>query len=157
MDEYVSNKQRARIANRSQAKMLLRLHLDASPSPGFASYFPDKKGRSEGVFGPSLRVISASSAIAEHFHSSAMQVLRGSLADKGVHPDSETAVGAKQGALTGSIFSEVPVVLVEMAVLTVPNDERFIASSEGQAKMALALHCGVDAAVRKLRTWRYEE
>ena len=34
----------------------------------------------------------------------------------GVKTDRQTAIGGKQGALTGSVFSEVPVVTVEMLV-----------------------------------------
>jgi N-acetylmuramoyl-L-alanine amidase len=54
-------------------------------------------------------------------------------------------VGSQQGALTGSIFSTIPVVTVEMAVITQPDDEAFIASPRGQARMARALFSGVEA------------
>ena len=59
----------------------------------------------------------------------------------------KTAVGGRQGALTGSIFSEVPVVLVEMATITLRGDEAFMASERGQARMARALAAGVRAAL----------
>jgi N-acetylmuramoyl-L-alanine amidase len=60
-----------------------------------------------------------------------------------------TAVGAKQGALTGSIFSLVPVILVEMVVLTNSVDEAFFLK-HGKTKLADALEQGVVAAVRAL-------
>jgi N-acetylmuramoyl-L-alanine amidase len=65
------------------------------------------------------------------------------LRDGGVLGDSRTFIGSKQGALTGSIFSQVPVVTVEMAVLTDAGDARFIGSADGQRRMAEALADGV--------------
>lgn len=75
--------------------------------------------------------------------------LKGSLRDNGLKTDVQTAVGAKQGALTGSIFSQVPAVLVEMVVLTNRRDEAFILSKSGRAKMVEALTAGVLAAVKQ--------
>jgi N-acetylmuramoyl-L-alanine amidase len=65
----------------------------------------------------------------------------------GVLGDSRTAIGARQGALTGSIFSRVPVVTVEMAVLTDAGDARFIASPSGQRRMAHAIAAGIARVV----------
>ena len=61
----------------------------------------------------------------------------------------QTAVGGRQGALTGSVFSKVPVLLVEMVVLTNAKDEAFILSKQGRALMVDALAKGVLAAVAK--------
>ncbi|MBT8398747.1 MAG: N-acetylmuramoyl-L-alanine amidase, partial [Gemmatimonadetes bacterium] len=58
---------------------------------------------------------------------------------------SKTAVGARQGALTGSIFSGIPVVTVEMVVITQPEGEAFIASEDGQLRMARAIAAGIEA------------
>jgi len=41
------------------------------------------------------------------------------LKDGGVRGDSKTLIGSKQGALTGSIFSQVPIVTIEMVVLAI--------------------------------------
>jgi N-acetylmuramoyl-L-alanine amidase len=65
--------------------------------------------------------------------------------DLGIRGDSKTAVGARQGALTGSIFSGIPVVTVEMVVITQPQGEAFIASEDGQARMTEAIAQGIDA------------
>jgi N-acetylmuramoyl-L-alanine amidase len=65
------------------------------------------------------------------------------LKDGGVRGDSRTLVGSRQGALTGSIFSEVPVVLVEMVVLSNARDAAFIKSASGQALMARAIADGI--------------
>src|SRR5262249_1266358 len=40
------------------------------------------------------------------------------LRDNGVKGDEDTLIGGRQGALTGSIFSEEPTLLVEMVFLT---------------------------------------
>lgn len=149
--EFVRNRRRAEIANKAKADLMLRIHLDAAPERGFATFFPNRQGKSDGVKGPSDDIISASSKIAPLFHEAVMGVLKGHLGDRGVRPESMTAVGARQGALTGSIFSEVPVLLVEMAVLTQPKDEQFIVSAKGRELMGRALLRGTLAALEALR------
>ena len=77
------------------------------------------------------------------------KVLKGSLKDRGVRTDAQTSVGARNGgALTGSIYSKVPVLLVEMCVLTKPSDEKFIRTDAGQKKMAEALFAGMVSGAR---------
>ena len=67
-------------------------------------------------------------------------VLRDFLSDNPIKTDAATHVGGKQGGvLTGSIFSRVPTALVEMCFLNQKDDARFIASAQGQEKMAMAL------------------
>ena len=58
-------------------------------------------------------------------------------------PDSKTAIGERQGALTGSIFSDVPVVLIEMVTLSNPHDAGFIKEPRGQSLMAQAIANGI--------------
>lgn len=146
--EKVTNKRRAEIANAANAALFLRLHLDAAPKGGFATYYPAKAGKVGGFTGPSASVIAASKRIAPGFHRTVMRELAGSLRDRGLHTDAGTAIGARNGgALTGSIHSKVPVLLVEMCVITDPADEAFIASEKGRAKMVDALRAGVRAAV----------
>jgi N-acetylmuramoyl-L-alanine amidase len=57
-------------------------------------------------------------------------------------------VGSRQGALTGSIFSEVPVVTVEMVVLSNAHDARFITSARGERRMAEAIAAGIERYMR---------
>ncbi|MCL5459957.1 hypothetical protein M3M33_15070, partial [Loigolactobacillus coryniformis] len=80
----------------------------------------------DGVRGPSKSVIAASKRAASAFHSAVIKDLDGALKSRGVRTDKQTAIGGKQGALTGSIFSRVPVVLAEMCVLSNRKDEAFI-------------------------------
>lgn len=148
-EQYVRNKARAEAANRAHADLLVRLHCDASSGTGFASYCPTQEGTAEGVRGPSPEVIRLSQAKGKLFHAALAAGLKGKLRDNGLKSDLATAVGGKQGALTGSIFSKVPVVLVEMVVLTNPKDEEFLSNKAGQDAMAQALFDGVMAALKK--------
>ncbi len=146
-DENVRNEDRAGTANRVHAALFLRLHCDAGRDTGVATFYPARQGVKGGVRGPSKQVIAASGRCARLFHPAMVQALRGHLRDRGLRPDAQTAIGGQQGALTGSIFSKVPVILIEMCVLTNRRDERFIVSPQGQDAMAHALERGVAAAV----------
>lgn len=145
--EKVLNHDRAATANKSRAALMVRLHCDASSSSGFQVFVPTHPGTAEGVTGPSKRVIDQSVRYATAFHAAMAQSLKGELRNLGLASDDKTAVGSKQGALTGSVFSEVPVLLVEMVVLTNRKDEVFIFSRSGHRAMVEALAAGVRAAV----------
>lgn len=149
-DEFVRNTGRAAIANRAGAALAVRLHADASTDSGFAVYYPDRLGTAEGTTGPSADVMRASRVAAESLHAAMRPLLEGRLKDGGVRGESRTRVGSRQGALTGSIFSKVPVVLVEMVTLSNPRDAAFIKSAEGRARMARVLADGVDRYVRSV-------
>ncbi len=143
--QIVTNRHRAEIANGARAKLFLRLHCDSGEQSGLATYFPDRQGRRFGVVGPSPAVMAASRRAAHVFHPAVIAALGGAERDAGIKGDSQTGVGSKQGALTGSIFSRVPALTVEMCVLTNDHDYRFIRTAEGQETMARALLAGVEA------------
>lgn len=145
--EKVTNRRRAEIANSHKASLLVRLHCDAGKGSGFATYYPNRVGKVGHVSGPSQEVIAASAKLAKTFHAASVKSLSGSLRDAGLHADTATMIGGKQGALTGSIYSKVPVLLVEMAVLQNPKDEAFFLAPDGYETMAKALAAGVRAAV----------
>jgi N-acetylmuramoyl-L-alanine amidase len=145
VDEVVTNRHRAEIGNYHDAGVIIRLHGDAVQDRGTATFYPDRQGTRFGVTGPSQAVIDGSRAFAEVFHPAMIAALGPDWNDRGIRGDSQTSVGSQQGALTGSIFSEVPVVTIEMVVITDPEDEAFIASEGGQAKMARAIQAGVNA------------
>lgn len=142
-EQFVMNKERALIANDAGASVMVRLHCDTGESEGFAIYSPDRQGEKDGVKGPPQEVIESSRRAALAIHEVMRAQLEGALKDAGVRGDSETAVGSKQGALTGSIFSQVPVATVEMAVLSNKRDAEFIKSEEGQERMARAIADGI--------------
>lgn len=143
-NEHVTNRRRAEIANAAGADIMIRLHCDAAPGRGFSIYAPDRQGTRYGVTGPSRSVIDASTAAMGPFYEGMKSALSGTLPGRGTHGDSATYVGSRQGALTGSIFSQVPTLTVEMCVLTNAQDEAFISSVGGQQKMVEALRAGLE-------------
>lgn len=147
LEQMVRNKDRAAVANRAKADLMLRLHCDAAAGSGFATYYPTQQGKSQGVTGPSSALLKRLKPIASRFHAALAEGMKGHLADHGLKSDTKTLIGGRQGALTGSVFSAVPVVLVELVVLTNPKDEAFIASPNGQTRFAEALAKAVVAAV----------
>jgi N-acetylmuramoyl-L-alanine amidase len=139
----VTNVERAKVGNAAKAALVIRLHCDASPDSGYAIYHPDRQATVKGHTGPSADVIRESAAAAESVHVSMSRALRGRLKDGGVRGDSRTFIGGKQGALTGSVFSNVPVVLVEMVTLSNARDAAFIEEPAGQSLMAQAIANGI--------------
>lgn len=149
LDQVVSNRERAEIANRAGADLLVRLHGDTREAPGTATYYPDRQGTTaDGVTGPSAEVIARSAALASIFHPALIAAMGGDWPDVGILGDSQTAVGSRQGALTGSIFSRVPAVTVEMISLRNASDEAFILTETGQDRMARALAAGIETYLR---------
>lgn len=144
-EELVSNRHRAEIGTLHHADMIVRLHCDAGSHKGTATFYPDRTGTKWGVTGPSQEVIDGSRRLAEALHPALIAAMGPGWLDLGIKGDSKTAVGSQQGALTGSIFSTVPVVTVEMVVITQPDQEAFIASEDGQTRMARALFAGIEA------------
>jgi len=149
-NETVTNRRRAEIANAAGADIMIRLHGDAASASGFSVYYPDRQGTKYGVTGPSQSVIAASRAAATPFYEGMKSVLAGTLGGRGIHGDSATYIGGRQGALTGSIFSQVPVLTIEMIVLTNAHDEAFIKTASGQDKMVEALKEGLEGYFRSL-------
>lgn len=141
--QYVTNRQRAEIANAAKVDMAIRLHADAGSGTGFTSYYPRKQGTKFGVTGPSKSVLAASERVAKLFHPAFVKALAGEIRNNGLKGDESTFVGGKQGALTGSIFSKVPVVLVEMCFLTTKKDADWIRQEKNKTKMAQALCAGI--------------
>jgi N-acetylmuramoyl-L-alanine amidase len=145
--QMVTNRRRAEIANHFDAGLMLRLHCDDGNKSGLGTYYPDRAATLQGHHGPSASVLSASKAAAIALHHAVIESLNGAVGNAGLHTDRDSFVGGKQGALTGSVFSDVPVVLVEMAVLGNSHDDAFMASAKGQDKMASALLAGVQAVL----------
>jgi N-acetylmuramoyl-L-alanine amidase len=146
-EELVKNRRRAEIANESKADLMVRLHCDGAGSTGFAVYWPSKQGTAQGRTGPSQEVIERTSKLVPVFHKELAAALKGKLRDNGLKGDEKTLIGSRQGALTGSIFSEVPVLLVEMVDLTNPSDDAFIASRAGQDLYVEALVRAINKSV----------
>lgn len=145
--EFVTNRHRAEIANAAQANLFLRLHADEGNSSGFTVYYPNQRGNWHGIEGPSAEVLASSKRAASLFHRAFATSLTGQLKDNGLHGEEGTFIGGKQGALTGSIFSEVPTLLVEMIFLTSARDAEWMKQDANKQAMARALAAGVHALV----------
>ena len=141
--QVVKNKERALIANRAGAAIMVRLHCDSSPDQGYAVYYPDRQGSKEGTIGPSKEIMERSHTAAKVLDRAMGKALEGVLKNGGVRGDSQTFVGSKQGALTGSIFSQVPVLTIEMVVLSHRADAALIKTEAGQNRMAQAIADGI--------------
>ena len=137
----------AEIEAHLKAKLLVRLHCDANAGSGSAVYYPDRQGKVGKKVGPTKAVLASSKKAAQLFYRGYSDSLEGLLPVRGLHTDRATYIGGKQGALTGCIYSQVPVLLVEMAVLTNPDDEEFLANRDGFNVLAEALRAGVHSAV----------
>lgn len=148
-NQLVRNVRRAEVANRSHARLMLRLHCDTGAGTGYRIFYPDRAARDGKIVGPSPIVQQASSRAASAIHDSLTDGLAGVLKDNGMASDRSTLVGRKKGgALIGSIHSRVPVVLVEMVFLNNPADAAFIKSAAGQDKFARALATGIESISR---------
>lgn len=146
LNQLVTNRQRAEIANRAGASLMIRLHCDAGGGSGYTWYYPDRAGTKYGVTGPPRSVQISSRQAAQVMNAAMKPTLQRFLPSNSIKTDAATGVGGKQGGvLTGSIFSRVPTALIEMCFITNKRDARFIASSAGQETMALALERGVVA------------
>jgi N-acetylmuramoyl-L-alanine amidase len=150
-EEMTTNRRRAMIANEADAILFLRLHCDTGAGTGFTLYYPDGQGTKEGKTGPPLDLIEESHIAAKAVHEGMTELLSGVLADNGIRGESMTYIGGRQGALTGSIFAEVPAVTVEMVFLSNRDDAAFISSEEGQELMARALSNGIVNYAKVLR------
>ena len=148
INQMVTNRERAEIANRADANLLLRLHCDTGNGSGCTIYYPDKQGRAQGVTGPSREIIEKSLIAAELMQSGLAEILGKDLTLNQIKTDSQTFVGNKQGALTGSIFSKVPALVVEMVYLNNASDAAFIKEPQNQLLLAKALLNGIKKATK---------
>ncbi len=145
LKELVTNQRRAEIANEAAADLMLRLHADSDGASGYTVYFPRRQGTVRGVTGPAPAMIEASERAAKAFQRGLKAELAGQLKDNGIRGDEQTFIGSKQGALTGSIYSKVPTVLVEMVNLAQPADAKWIKEPANQKIFAQGLLAGVTA------------
>jgi N-acetylmuramoyl-L-alanine amidase len=146
-DEYVSNEERARIANESGAKLFFRIHCDSGAKDvcGMTFYYPDRQGEWDGRVGPPKEIIPECKRAAYAVHDRAMEIMDGMLKDRGVKTDNDTYVGSRQGgALRGSIDCRIPVVLVELCFLSNKDDASVMKNKEKRAVVVGSLVDGLE-------------
>ncbi len=148
VNTMVTNRERAEIANNASACILIRLHCDSGTGSGCTLYYPDKPGTAQGVTGPSEEVMLASRKAAEYLQEGLAETLGDRLKLNPIKTDSDTYVGQKQGALTGSVFAKVPAVVVEMVYLSNASDAAFIKEPANQQLIAKGLLAGVKKLVK---------
>jgi N-acetylmuramoyl-L-alanine amidase len=121
----IGNIARARIANRAQAKLFLRIHADGSTDPaarGTHTLYPAyRRGWTDDIYEPSKRA----AAIVQG-------AVRSSLGfpDRGLQERSD---------FTGFNWANVPVILVEIGFMTNPTEDRLLATAAYQRRAAIGL------------------
>jgi len=140
--ETVTNRRRAEIANTASASLLLRFHCDSGKGHGMTLYYPAVPGKLGDHYGPPNGVCSASATLANRLTHSLRQRF-GARYPVNLRTDRQTAIGARQGALTGSIFSRVPVITIEMGYLDNPRDVEIILSTSTRELLVEALAASI--------------
>ena len=151
--QFITNANRAKIANDSHSAAFIRLHCDDGSGTGFTWYYPDRTGHKNGVTGPPPEICRASHDLATSLNASMTDSLLDVLESNPVKTDASTFVGAHQGGvLTGSIYSRVPTALIEMCYLNQPRDAAFIASVHGREIMAGAIASAIEKYLETRRS-----
>ena len=130
-DVNISNIQRAEIANKSNADLAIRIHCDGSGNSALHGYFiltPSSSNRflSSSIVNSSLRLT------------------------KCLLPAIQKATGANNRGisyrddLTGTNWSKVPTVLVEMGEMSNKQEDYALSTPAYQEKMALGMANGID-------------
>lgn len=148
LEQRVTNKQRAEIANSAKADLMVRIHADAGGGTGFTIYYPRRQGTKDGLTGPPQSIIQVSAKAAQHMHAAMADSLKGKLRDNGIRGDEQSHIGRQQGAFTGSIFSQVPVLLIEMCFLDNQSDANWIRVEANKNLMAHAIAKGTLAYLK---------
>lgn len=139
VEELVTNRRRAEIANEASASFMLRIHCDSGRGHGLTLYYPSGPGKLGADEGPSVEICSASAHLAAHLQYIFEKRLNGVFRVNSLRTDRQTAIGSRQGALTGSIYSRVPIVTVELGYLDNPNDVAFLTATDSRRLLVEAL------------------
>lgn len=129
-DVNISNSQRARIGNDADADLVIRLHCDGSEDTsirGILTLVPSENRWTGPIVAPSARA-------GDRVHAAVLTET--GAADRGIR-----AVGN----MTGFNWSTVPTVIVEMGLMTNPEDDRLLTSPAYQEKLARGMANGAVA------------
>lgn len=129
-EEVLSNIQRAQIANGVHADAFLRIHADASEIASDTGAMAMCITESNPYVPQMYRLsrILADDVLAEYCAATC-------LTNRGVTETDE---------MTGNNWSEVPCILMELGYMTNPDDDRFLASAEGQTAVVQGIANGLD-------------
>ncbi|KMT22248.1 N-acetylmuramoyl-L-alanine amidase [Clostridium cylindrosporum] len=128
-DVSLTNIDRAKIGNESNANLVVRIHADSNESSavtGFSILYPS---------GEYAKGIEEESKKASEFIEKKMKESTGSLS-RGIVPRSD---------MTGFNWSKVPSVIVEMGFLSNPNEDRLMSDKNYQDKITNGIIMGVES------------
>lgn len=124
----ISNRERAEIANTSEAHLFVRLHCDYSSDPqrtGIGLFYPSQERELvQGTFDNSKR---AASIFYDTFKSAGFT----------------THEPISRSDITGFNWSKVPVLLVEMGFMSNPEEDKLLSDSQYRLKLAKTMSQGI--------------
>lgn len=133
-DVNISNAERATMANKDKADMVVRIHadsLDNSGKTGASILIPQKDGKyTSSIYEESNK---CAEIIKKHMEKSSIQV-------NGIF---------QRDDLTGFNWSTVPVVLVEMGFLSNYNEDQMMSNPDYQRKMMQSIADGIEENFKK--------
>lgn len=130
----ISNKQRAKIANKSGADICIRIHADGSSSSsvrGASVLYPSTRNPYVGRLSKSSKRLSRC-LIHKYCKKTGIR-------NRGL---------SERDDLTGTNWSKIPVSLIELGFLSNPTEDRLMQKADFQTKMAKGIADGVDAYFR---------
>lgn len=130
----ISNKERAIKINKSGADICIRLHADggASSAKGASGLYPSSQN-------PYVGKLSSKS------YKLSQSILKSYCAATGIR----NRGSVKRDDLTGTNWSKVPVIVLEMGFMTNSAEDKYMASQNGQKAMVQGIANGVDAYYKK--------
>lgn len=135
-DVQISNRERAEMANEAKADLFLRLHFNGSTNRaerGFLVLIPSKSGVTTPIYPQSKK---AANLIKNSYEKFTHLPFRGF---------------TERSDITGFNWSKVPSVLIELAYLTSPADEKLVLEEGFQERMAKGLAGGILDFLEKKR------
>jgi len=129
-EESISNAERAIRANELGADVFIRLHCDGAANPnvhGFMSLIPANSGWTALIYEESKRVSA-------YVHAAVLEAT--GAFDRGT---------IRSADMTGFNWAEVPSILLEMGVMTNPDEDRRLSDPEHQDKIVQGIVNGLNA------------
>lgn len=126
----ISNKKRAQLANKSGSDIYIRLHGDSIGSTkvqGASAFYPSGSNRYVGHLSKSSKKLTKKLLAA--------YCKKTGIKNRGI---------SARDDLTGTNWSKIPVVLIEMGFMSNPTEDRKMQKSSFQKKMAVGMANGVD-------------
>lgn len=144
VNQTVTNKNRAEIANASNAALFFRIHANTGSAKGFFIEYPTKVGTApDGTRGPPAETLAPAKKAVDLI-AAKVQSATG-LSNLGSRSEESSPTAAQNGGvLIGSVYSKVPTATIEMIGMSDSADNaRWIANAANQQKMAQGIADGI--------------